>query len=353
MPYPILTQERVRDSILANWRNLDPTVDVSEDSDNYIRASGLGSTIAGLYQFQAWGINQFFPDTADEGNLTRFASARGILRDPPSSAIGTIALTGTPAAQLAAGAIVQVADGNQYATAAIATIGAGGTATVAATAVSAGVIDNQPDNMPGTLQIAPAGIDSAVVLLEMSGGTPAESLASLLAKVLERLRNPPAGGNQFDYPRWAREVPGVTAAYLFPRRRGAGTMDIAILSNGAPPSDALRVAVAAYVESQCVPYGDRMILSPQEIVVAITATVVLAPGVLLATVQAAALAALSEYFASLKPGDTAYKSRISSIIQEIPGVLSVALTAPAANVATLVDATHIEMPFIGAVAITL
>lgn len=353
MSFPILTQEQIRDSILVNWRNLDPLTVVAEDSDNYIRASGLGSAIAGLYQFAAWGVNQYFPDAADEENLVRFASSRGITQVPASSAIGTISLTGTPAAQLPAGSIVQVADGNQYVTAAIATIGGGGTVAVTATAVSAGVIGNQPNNMPGTLQAAPAGLDANVVLTQMSGGAPAESLASLLVKVLDRLRNPPAGGNQFDYPRWAREVPGVTAAYLYPRRRGAGTMDIAILSNGAPPSDALRNAVAAYIDGKCVPYGDRMVLAPQQLAVAVTATIVLKAGVLLATVQAAVAASLAEYFATLKPGDTAYKQRIVTIIDTTPGVIDLALSAPAVNFTTLVDATHVEQPKLGAVTITL
>ena len=352
MAYPIKTQEQARDDILSDWRNLDDTVDVAADSDHYIRASGFGSAVAGLYQYAAWGVNQIFPDTADEENLVRFASARKIFRDPPSNAVGTVSITGAVAAQLDAGTVIQTSDGRQVRTTAIGTIGNAGTATVAATAVIAGEAGNLPANTPGVLQSAPAGIDPNAVIVEMSGGVEAESLASLLQRVLERLRQPPAGGNQFDYPRWAKEVAGVTAAWGFPKRRGAGTMDVAILSNGAPPSDALRNQVAAYLDGLAPPYGDRMILSPQQVIVAVTAAVTLKAGVLLATVQAAAQTALEEYFAGMKPGDTVYRARIETILMSIPGVLDVAMTAPAANVVTVVDAATVEMPFLGVVTLT-
>src|SRR3569623_2855348 len=111
MPYPILTQEQVRDAILADQRNLDATVDVAPDSDNYIRASSTGSAVAGLYQYAAWGINQTFPDTADEEYLVRYASRYRIFRDPPSNAVGSVSISGAAAAPLEAGANKQTRAG--------------------------------------------------------------------------------------------------------------------------------------------------------------------------------------------------------------------------------------------------
>ncbi|WP_230478800.1 baseplate J/gp47 family protein [Kingella kingae] len=76
---------------------------------------------------------------------------------------------------------------------------------------------------------APAGVQSDCVITAQ-GGTDAESDASLLARLLERLRRPPAGGNQYDYKNWALSVDGVSSAYVYPLRRGLGTVDIAITS---------------------------------------------------------------------------------------------------------------------------
>lgn len=349
--YPIPSQEQIRDAILADWRNQDNLANVTVDSDNFIRASGIGSAILGLYQFATWGVNQYFPDTAEIESLVRFASARGLTQKPAIGATGAISFTGTIAAVIPLATLIQTADGKQYKTTLLSAIGGAGTASVAATAVNAGPIGNQPNNTPGVLQTAPPGVDAPVLLTQMSGGIDTEAAAALLARVLDRLRQPPAGGNKFDYPRWALEVAGVTSAYCYPLRRGIGTVDVAILSNGAPPSGALLAAVASYIGDRKPPETDCMILAPQPIACAVTTTVVLAAGALLATVQAAALAALSAYFATLKPGSTAVRSRILAIIADIAGVIDVTLAAPAVNLTTLVDATHIELPTLGVVTI--
>lgn len=53
----------------------------------------------------------------------------------------------------------------------------------------------------------------------------------LLARLLEYIRKPPAGGNQYDYEKWAMEVDGVVAAYCIPLAQGLGTVDVIILAN--------------------------------------------------------------------------------------------------------------------------
>lgn len=353
MPYPIPTLEQVRAAILTDWRNADNLVTVTVDSDNYIRASGIASAITGLYQFGTWGINQFFPDTADAENLARFASVHGITRRPAVGAIGAIRFSGTIGATVPLATIVQSADGRQFQTTAVATIDGAGTVSAAAAAVNVGPIGNLADNTPGVLQAAPVGIDAAALLLQMGGGVDQEALAALLARVLDHLRQPPAGGNKYDYPRWAMDVPGVTAAFLYPTRRGIGSADVAILSNGLPPSDALRLAVAAYIDERKPVEADCMVLAPQLVPVDITATLVLESDADLGTVLDKANSGLTAYFTSLKPGDLARRSRIQTILGDIDGVIDYTLTAPAGNVVTLVDHTHVQMPSLGAVAIGL
>uniref|UniRef100_UPI0032B60DD4 baseplate J/gp47 family protein n=1 Tax=Escherichia coli TaxID=562 RepID=UPI0032B60DD4 len=65
---------------------------------------------------------------------------------------------------------------------------------------------------------------------------------------LDILRRPPAGGNKYDYKRWALEVDGVTSAYVEPLRRGLGTVDVAITSANDLPSQELINAVLAHIE---------------------------------------------------------------------------------------------------------
>lgn len=60
-----------------------------------------------------------------------------------------------------------------------------------------------------------------------------ETDADLLDRLLSYIRRPPAGGNQYDYARWAKEVANVTGAWVFPLAQGNGTVDVVITANPA------------------------------------------------------------------------------------------------------------------------
>lgn len=94
---------------------------------------------------------------------------------------------------------------------------------------------------------APAGV-ATECRLTVQGGTDRESDASLLARLLEIIRRPPAGGNRYDYKNWALSVDGVTSAYVYPLRRGLGTVDIAITSADGVSSEETVRRVQAYID---------------------------------------------------------------------------------------------------------
>jgi len=58
-----------------------------------------------------------------------------------------------------------------------------------------------------------------------------ESDADLLARDLEIRRRPPAGGNRYDFIRWAKEVDHIVDAYCIPWGQGAGTIDVVIIAD--------------------------------------------------------------------------------------------------------------------------
>lgn len=71
-----------------------------------------------------------------------------------------------------------------------------------------------------------------------------------MARLLDLIRRPPAGGNKYDYRRWALEVDGVTAAYVYPLRRGLGMVDIVITSAAGLPSAEIIAATQAHIDDQ-------------------------------------------------------------------------------------------------------
>jgi hypothetical protein len=88
-----------------------------------------------------------------------------------------------------------------------------------------------------------------------------ETDAELLARLLARMRRPPAGGNKYDYVQWALEVDYVAAAWSFPLAQGPGTIDVIITAKAdytgseVPTSHALTGTVSGVAENKLIDAG--------------------------------------------------------------------------------------------------
>jgi len=81
-----------------------------------------------------------------------------------------------------------------------------------------------------------------------------ESDAALLARLLEYIRRPPAGGNKYDYIKWATAVENVASAWCYPLAQGLGTVDVVILANKTTtgdeiPSSSARIGITTTATS--------------------------------------------------------------------------------------------------------
>ncbi len=61
----------------------------------------------------------------------------------------------------------------------------------------------------------------------------AETDGDYLARLLNRIQQPPAGGNANDYIQWALAVTNVQNAWCFPLAQGLGTVDVVVTANSA------------------------------------------------------------------------------------------------------------------------
>lgn len=347
MPFSTPDYQAIRDAILRDIVNQLPAAAVGADSDYAMRAAAVGAAIEGNYQHQQWIVRQIFPDTADSEYLEHHCSLRGLTRKLATVAAGTITFSGTPGSAVLIGTEAKTAGGIAYLTTASGTIGGGGTATIAAQASAAGSAGNQAPATTLTLTAAPAGVLSAATIATMTSGTDVETDAALLARLLFDLRNPPCGGAAHDYYTWAMSVDGVAAAYVFSNRRGLGTTDVIILSAGGIPSGGLITSVQTYIDTVRPVQADLLVLGPTAVTVNVAAVLTLSSGSVVGTVGAAIDSALAAYFGSLRPGDTAYLSRLRAIISDTAGVVDFSLTTPIANTVALVDATHTELAMLG------
>jgi len=320
--------DTIRAAVLRDTQSLMPDADISPDSDHYVHASRLASCATGQYAHQTWITRQIFPDTADTAYLERHAALRGITRRAATRAGGTATITGTAGAVLAAGAQIKL--GNRfYATAAEATIGGDLTARVPVVAAEPGVQGNC-EAVAAQLMAAGAGIGSDVVL-SATGGTDAETDASLLSRLLEHIRRPPAGGNRHDYKNWALSVDGVSSAYVYPLRRGLGTVDVAVTSANNLPSAATLAAVQAHIDAvRPVTAKNVRVLAPDITRVDVHVQIKLG-GADWAAAQRDVQAALDAYFDALIPADDVVVSQLEAVISNVAGVADRVLLAPRAN----------------------
>ncbi|MGL5344859.1 MAG: baseplate J/gp47 family protein [Plesiomonas sp.] len=332
----------IRDRLLRDIRNLLPgeNIDISSDSDYYVRASAVASVAEGLYQHQAWIIRQIFPDTADSDYLRLHAGLRKIRPKEATYAEGSAGVTGTPGVTLPAGSVIRNA--KRTCRTLEATVMLDGITPVKIQSSVAGIVGNASDIEIAELVSAPMGINGRVQILTLSGGTDEESDASILARLLDVIRRPPAGGNRHDYRRWALEVPGVTGAYVYPLRRGLGTVDIAITSAAALPSESIIKATQAHIDdSRPVTARGSLVLAPTQKIVDFDIVVSL-EGITLDSATASITEAIQDAVSRINPGQPLILSHIEMLISLIPGIADRDVVMPTGNVIAIVDTAHLE-----------
>ncbi|HEN3469625.1 TPA: baseplate J/gp47 family protein, partial [Yersinia enterocolitica] len=318
----------------------------------YIRASTVASCAGGIYQDQGWIVRQIFPDTADIEFLELHCRTRGIVRKPANTATGTIDLTGEPNATVASGLTV-TRDTFSFVTTQQATIGLDGKLTVTAQAATPGTGGNTAQVMSGTLSSTPDGVDTTVIIGIMRGGTDQESPEDLLARLLDIIRRPPAGGNKYDYKRWALEVTGVTAAFVYPLRRGLGTVDIVITSADGLPSETIIAATQAHIDDvRPVTAKSSLVMAPTIKTFDIDVNVTLS-GITFDVAETLIKETLNNYINRLMPGEAFIRSQAEMLVSLITGVTDRQIISPINNVIPQVDGTVVEWLRVGTITVAL
>ncbi len=347
MAYTIPDFSAIRARYLRDVLNLRPSAHVDADSDHYVRGSAVSSAVEGLYDYQAWIARQILPDTSDPEYLELHAALRGMQLKAATPSDGLATIAGTPGAQVPPGAQIKLKGGSDaFVLTAGGVVPAGGQLVLPCRAMQAGAY---PDLVaaPALLQSAPSGVQGEC-LLTISGGSDVETPADLLDRLLYYMRNPPGGGNRYDYVRWALEVPGVTAAWCYPHRRGVGRVDLIIVSADGLPAAELVAAVQAHVdELRPVACRDVLVLGPLRLDVSPRLALRLAQSYTLADLRAQIEDVLGQYFVGIVPGGEVILSRLESLVLGLPGVIDARIIDPAGNI----QAGPMEWPRLGELAL--
>lgn len=276
MPWstPTLKQVRgfVRDAVHGALPGSDATI-----PNSVLRV--LADAQAGLcfltLEYIDWLALQLLPDTAEDEWLDRHGDIWLVNSDGTTGrkmatlAEGDVTVTGV------GGAVVPMAtqlfgnNGFYYETTEQVTIDADAPTPVHVRALDPGFLGNLDSTNFLAFAVPPPNVDNTAQVVLITGGVDQETDDELRARVLERIRHPPMGGDQHDYIQWALAVPGVTRAWCYPNEMGIGTVTVRFMcddlradNGGFPTSDDIDRVTAYIDQMRPVTVKDRWVLSP-------------------------------------------------------------------------------------------
>lgn len=300
----------------------------------------------GLYGFIAFAAKQIIPTTANLTYLKLWASFWGVVWKARAKAHGAAVFTGTDGSPIASGTLLQRADGVEFTTDEDGVI-AGGTATIAVTASEAGADGNTAAAATLSLVSPIAGVQGTATVGAgtLSGGADDETPESLLTRLLQRVQNPPEGGADHDYERWALERPGVTRAWIYRAWLGAGTVGIAFVYDDRAdiiPTEQDVADMQAYLEAPSRGPSTADIIAFAPVPDPIDPDITLTPDT--ESIRAAVIAELKDFLRrDAKPGGTLRLSRIGEAISIAAGEDYHTLNSPAETITAAAG----HMPVLG------
>lgn len=339
MPFFRPSPEQIRDRVSADIvRALGGSVALLRRSAEWVIARVVAIASHELHGHLSWISRQVLVDQADDEELSRHAGIWGIQRKGAVRAGGLVTFTGAAGTTIPADTELRRADDQRYLVETSVEIGMGGTATASVVAVTAGADGNAPIGA-GLQPVSPIlGVQSTVLVANdglgsgLTGGRAAESDASLRARTLTRIQEPPHGGARHDYVAWVGEVVGSTLVWIFPSQLGLGTVVVIfVMPDGSIPSASVVAAVQAHLDEVRPVTAAVTAVAPA--VAPLDMQIRLSPDTV--AVRAAVLAELQDMILrEAEPGGTLPLSRLQAAISAAAGEYSHNLIAPAGDVTT-------------------
>lgn len=368
MPFtrPTLTElrARVQADIKSELQGSDPSLKYSPLRIMGDAQAGMGHEHYGYLDYIA---RQAVPFTATDEFLEGWAGLKGVTRTGATEATGSLAIEGLAATFIPSGTLLVRGDGVEYVTTADITLDGTGEGGGPAEASEPGSSGNGDAGMVFTLGTAIAGITSVEASTAFTGGADAEDDDSLRSRMLQAYASPAQGGNEADYVRWAREVPGVTRAWAYGNVLGVGTVSVYFMMDDVRSAfDGFPQGTdgGATAETRTAPAtGDQLIVAnhiyPLRPVTALVYAIApLSTAVNftidnIATASAATKAAIAAAIADVfqregEPGGTINLSSIESAIAAIALTAGFVITTPSDNIALSTG----HLPVLGTVTYT-
>jgi uncharacterized phage protein gp47/JayE len=334
-------RELVRDAVNASLPGADANV---PNSVLRVMSDNQGALCHLTLQYVDWLSLQLLPDTAETEWLDRHGNIWLVNADGSTGrkmatlatgtaqfqglVDGTVVPTGTQL-QSGVGFPVGFSSSNSmvtFETLEDITTSASGVVSGNIRALDAGSFGNLPDGSGLSIYPIIPGVSGLAFAYGLTNGTDTETDDELRARILQRIQNPPMGGDTADYVAWALAVPGVTRAWANVEM-GIGTMTVRFMmddlraSDDGWPNQGDINTVADYIDQKRpVTVKDCYVLAPIKQFIDVT----------IADLNPDTEECKAEIEAQLQnllfrmaaPGQTIYSAWISAAIMQAPSVIS-------------------------------
>lgn len=345
--FSVPTFQQMHLTIVQEIRNK-TSLTISTDSDASIRAEGTDALVEGLYQHQNHIQRQLFIQTADEPYLYIHAEELGLPRLGGTRASGTIQATSNIDLTVLAGTKVTDGKGHYWSVVADTQLKANVATVLSVNADQVGA----SWNFSGLtlLFVSPiAGLAGVVTVISISGGSDQEELEDWRARLLERKQLGKDRDRNTDLISKLKEITGIKHVYVYPKRRGLGSLDAAITAVGSPPTlptQALIKTAQDFLDAEEAFWGDLRIYAPTEQFLNVTA-VVSGGSSDLSSVETT----IRDYFAELAPAEEYQSAVLTARIMALQYVTDVKLT-PSSNVVPVVNWMYTNWIRLGSLAVS-
>lgn len=316
-----------------------------EDSgDTEIKMKLLAGELYSLFCRIKGLESRIFPDTAVGIDLDRHAAQRGIYRKTASTAAGEIEFIIDEAAEfdivIPQNTVCAVAadDTCQYVTDSEAVLSAGSTSiTVPAHATIEGRDGNCAAEKITVMITPPAGISRVINPNPFTGGGNSESDESLRKRVLESWSCIPNGNNAATYTEIALSFEDVLKAKTVPLNRGAGTVDVIVVTKDGKFNFALQYAISEKLRKYC-PSGINLYVREAGVYeVSVSLLVKVGENFAEEGVLEACGDRLRDYFADLGIGEEVKLCNLGMVLMGVEGVENYRFLTPEADLTPPAD----------------
>ena len=341
MPWPTPAPGDIANRAAATYEAIPALAGIDARSENSLAAANcklLEGGMLDLYFEQGNIAQEMMVDTA-QANLARFGNIWGVPQLQPTPSSGTVTFTGSPTTVIPSAFELTAPSGVIISTTASATIGSGGSVSVAVSGqASDGSASNQASGtvlkvttpLPG---LAPqqATVCAASDGSGLSGGTDIQDIEAWRARILARIRLPSMGGSKSDYVTWAKQALDTVAQVNPITAAGSVAVVISMVGPCAPTTAEIAI-VQAYLTSDAVGPVTADITVAAATLAPVNFTIHLNPDT--PAIRAAVINALTlEFLLNSIIGSTGYFSRYQAAISSANGEWSNELSAPTVDVA--------------------